>query len=108
MMTFTSSADLSRLQQTDPAHTVIAKLADGLFSDTRPVTITLLQPDDTDPPLADMCSAEDVTLEGILERENMFLIALQSHYGFGIVLAIPDADWLTSEFRQCIEDNLYN
>ena len=107
-MIFKSSTDLPRLQQTDPALPVITKLANGLFSDTQPVTITLLQPDDTEPPLADLYSAEDVTLEGIIEQAGIFLIALQTHYGFGIVLAIPNEDWLGGEFRQCIEENLYN
>jgi len=107
-MTFSSPADLSRLHQTDPAHPLIAKLADGLFSDTDPVTITLMQSDDIDPPLADLFGAEDVTLEGILERENMFLIALQTDYGYGIVLVIPDQDWLNSELHLCIEENLHH
>ena len=108
MMTFQSSADLSRLQQTDPARPVITKLANGLFSENGPVTIVLMQPDDTDPHLTDMCSAEDVTLEGIIERENMFMLALETAYGYGIVLVIPQADWLSNELYQCIEDNLYH
>ena len=52
MMTFKSSADLLRLQQTDPAQPVITELANGLFSDTDPVTITLMQSHDVDPALA--------------------------------------------------------
>ena len=108
MLKFTSTADLSRLQQTHPAQPVIAKLADGLFSDTDPVTITLMQPDDVDPPLADLCSAEDVTLEGVIEQGGMFLVALQTDYGYGIVLLIPDEGWLSGKLRRCIEQNLYN
>ena len=108
MMTFTSSADLLRLQQTDPAQPVIAKLANGLFSENQPVTITLLQTHDNDHPLAELCSAEDVSLDGVIERENMFLVALQTDYGYGIVFVIPDEDWVSGELRQCIEQNLYN
>ncbi len=108
MMTLSSSSDLSRLHQTDPVHPVITKLADGLFSESQPVTITLMQPDDTDPPLAELCNAEDVTLEGIIERENNFLVVLQTDYGYGIVLVIPDEDWLSGELRLCIEQNLYH
>ena len=46
--------------------------------------------------------------EGIIERENMFLIALQTDYGYGIVLVIPSEDWLSGELYKCIENNLYH
>ena len=105
MMTFKSSADLSRLQETDPAHPIISTLMDNLQTD--PVTIALMQPHD-DHPLAELCSAEDVTLEGVIERENNFLVALQTDYGYGLVLVVPDAGWLNGHLRNCIEENLYN
>ena len=108
MMTFKSSADLSRLQQTDPARPIIAKLADGLFSDTDPITITLMQPDDADHPLAELCNAEDVSLEGIVQQQGMFLVVLQTDYGYGIIFVVPNAEWLGGELRGCIEQNLYN
>ena len=108
MITFKTSADLSRLETTDPAHPIITKLADGLFSETQPVTIALMEPDDIGHPLTQLSNAEDVTLEGVIERENMFLIALQTNYGYGIVLAIPNEDWLSGELYQCIEENLYH
>ena len=110
MMIFNSSAELLRLKQTHPAHPVVTKLANGLFSETHetdPVTVALMQPDD-DHPLAELCNAEDVTLEGVIERENMFLVVLQTDYGYGIVLVIPDEDCLTSELRQSIELNIYH
>ena len=108
MMTFSSRADAARLHKTDPAHPVITKLAHGLFSDTQPVTVALMEPHDIDHPLTQLSNAEDVTLEGIIERENMFMIALQTDYGYGLVLAIPDEDWLNGHLRLCIEENLYN
>jgi len=108
MMTFQSSTDLSRLHKTDPAQPLISKLAKGLFSEDLPVTITLMQPDDEIPPLADLCTAEDVTLEGIIERENMFLVALHTDYEYSIVLVIPNEDWLSGELYKCIEENLYH
>ena len=108
MMTFSSPVDLLRLPYTDTAQPVITKLAHGLFSDTQPVTITLMQPDDINPPLADLCSAEDVRLEGIIEQAGMFLVALKTDYGYSIVFVVPDEDWLSSELRQCIEENLYH
>jgi len=108
MMTFSSRADAARLHKTDPAHPVITKLAHGLFSDTQPVTVALMEPDDIYHPLTQLRNAEDVTLEGVIERENMFMIALQTDYEYGIVLVIPDKDWLNGELRQSIEENLYN
>ncbi len=111
MMTFSSPADLSRLHRTDPAHPVIAKLANGLFSehdDTNPVTVALIQTEDVDHPLANLYNSEDVSLEGIIEQESMFLVVFQTDYQYGIVLVVPDEDWLTSELRLCIEENLYN
>ena len=104
MMTFTSSADLSRLQN-NPAHPVISKLVHGL---TQPVTVALMEPHDIDHPLTQLSNAEDVTLEGIIERESMFLVALETDYEFGIVLVVPKADWLSNELYQCIKDNLYH
>ena len=108
MMTFSSSSDLSRLSNTDPAHPVISTLTSNLFTDNEPVTIALMESHDTDHPLAELCNAEDVSLEGILQKQGMYLIALETDYGYGIVLVIPDDDFLTSEMHQCIEQNLYN
>ncbi len=50
MLKFTSTADLLRLQQTDPAHPVISTLISNLKTD--PITIALMQHHDTDHPLA--------------------------------------------------------
>ena len=107
MLKFTSTADLSRLQQTDPAQPVITELVHGLINND-PVTITLLQSHDADHPLAELCNAEDVSLDGVIQQGGMFLIVLQTDYGYGIVLVIPDEDWLSGELRRCIEQNLYN
>lgn len=111
MLKFTSSGDLARLPKTDPAQPVISLMIDNLFtetSNTDPVTIALMQPHDADPPLADLCNAEDVTLEGVIEQAGMFLVVLQTDYGYGLVLVIPDAEWLTGGLRNSIEDNLYS
>ena len=106
MLKFTSTADLSRLQNTDPAHPVISTMVSNLFTDNDPVTITLLQSHDADHPLAELCNAEDVSLDGVIQQGGMFLIVLQTDYGYGIVLVIPDEDWLSGELRRCIELNL--
>ena len=65
MMTFTSSSDLSRLHSTDPAHPVISTMIDNLKTD--PVTIALMQPHDVDHPLTEICNAEDIFLEGVID-----------------------------------------
>ena len=108
MISIKSLGDLTRLPKTDPSHPVISTLANNLLTDTDPVTIALMEPSDIGHPLAQLSNAEDVTLEGIIERENTFVIALQTDYGYGIVLVIPDEDWLTSELRQSIELNIYH
>ena len=107
-MTFKSSTDLLRLHNTDPAHPVISTLTSNLFADNDPVTVALMQSHDIDHPLAELFSAEDVSLEGVIEQAGMFLVALHTDYGYGIVLAIPDEDWLSGELRLCIEENLYH
>ena len=104
MMTFTSSADLSRLHKTDPAHPVISTLISNLKTD--PVTIALMQPGDVDHPLTEICNAEDVSLEGVIEQSGVYLVVLQTDYGYGIVFVVPDAGWLGGELRRCIELNL--
>jgi len=108
MLRFSTLDDLARLPQSDPALSVITKLANGLFTEALPITITLMQPDDEAPPLADLCRAEDIILEGVIEQENMFMIALHTDYQHSIVLVIPNKDWLNSELYQCISDNLYH
>ena len=108
MMTFTSSADLSRLQHNDSAHPVISTLTSNLFTDNDPVTIALMEPHDAHHPLAEFFDAEDVSLEGILEQGGMFLIALQTEYDYGLIIVAPDEEWLGDKLRRCIEDNLYN
>ena len=106
MLKFTSTADLSRLHDNDPAQPVISTLISNLKTD--PVTIALMQPHDTDHPLAELCNAEDVTLEGILQQQGMYLIVLQTDYQYGIVFVVPNAEWLGGELRRCIEQNLYH
>jgi len=106
MMTFSSSADLSRLHNTDPAHPVINILANVLFSESQPTAIALMQSHDSDYPLTEIFDAEDVTLEGVIEQQGMYLVALQTEYDYGLVIVIPDEDWLTGELRQCIELNI--
>ena len=111
MMTFTSSADLCRLPHTDPAQPVIAKLAVELFSkplDTDPVTVALMQPHDADNALTELCNKEDVILEGIIEQAGVFLVVLKTSYQYGIVLVIPDENWISDNLRRCIKQNLYN
>jgi len=107
MLRFTSTADLLRLQQTDPAQPVITRLVHGLIK-TDPVTIALMQPGDIDHPLAELCNAEDVSLEGIVQQQGMYLIVLQTDYGYGLVIVVPNAEWLGCDLRRCIEQNLYN
>lgn len=105
MMIFTSS-DLSRLSSTDPSQPVITELVQGLIN-TDLVTVALMQSNDDDHPLAELCNAEDVSLEGVIEQQGMYLVVLQTDYQYGIVLVIPK-DWLSGELRRCIEQNLYN
>ena len=106
MLNFTSTADLSRLHIADPAHPVISTLTNNLNTD--PITIALLQPGDTDHPLAELCNAEDVSLEGVIEQGGVFLIVFETDYGYGIIFVVPNAEWLDCELRNCIEQNLYN
>lgn len=108
MLTFKSEADLSRLKSTNPAQSVVTKLADGLFSETQPITIALMEPHDIGHPLTLLSNAKDVSLEGIIERENMYLVVFQTDYGYGIVLAVPNEDWLSNELYQSINENLYH
>ena len=108
MMTFSSSSDLSRLSHTDQAHPVISTLISNLFTDNEPVTIALMQSHDADHPLAELCNAEDVSLEGVVEQGAVFLVVFETDYGYGIIFVVPNAEWLNDNLRLCIEENLYN
>ena len=107
MMTFKSSADLSRLQETDPAHPVISTMIDNDALDTDNI-IALMESHDMGrrTELWDHCNPDSVSLEGILEQQGMYLVVLQTGDQFGVVVVIPDAKWLSGELRRCIELNL--
>ena len=81
---------------------MITELVHGLINND-PVTIALLQSHDITHPHAELCTAEDISLEGIIEQTGMSLVVLQTDHHYGVVLAIPDGDWLTGELRRCIE-----
>jgi hypothetical protein len=106
MLKFTSSADLSRLHKTDPAHPIISLMVDNLFSDASQDVITLMESHDIAHPLTELCNAEDVSLEGVIEQKGNYLVVLQTKYDFGLVIVVPNTEWLGGELRQSIEQNL--
>lgn len=105
MMKFTSSDDLARLPETDPAYPVISKLVDGLITDvvedelSHGLIIALAEHTDTDTPLSHL------SFDGVTKLQGMYITVLLTRDKYRVVV-IPDADWVSDELRQCIEPNL--
>jgi hypothetical protein len=119
MLIFKSVDDITRLPETDPAHSVIATLVDGLITQTFKTDypydpesdgfIALIEPDDVDRPLTEIWddwSLTDIPWEGITKQGDFFIAVFLANDQYGIVFVIPDSDWVTRNLRQCIEDNL--
>ena len=54
----------------------------------------------------DGCSLLDIYWEGIMKQGDFFVVIYLANNEYGLTFVIPDADWVTGELRELIEDIL--
>ncbi len=117
MITFKSEADLQQLPKDNPAYPVIEDLVQRLIIDYPSYDpdadgfIVLLEEDDVNRNLTEIWSEPTklcgIPFEGIFIRDGYihFLYLRDNQYGL-LFLAPENADWITDELRDVIEQHL--
>jgi hypothetical protein len=119
MITFKSTEDLSKLSPDDPAHATVEELIEQLITAYSPIGraydpeddgyIILIEPEDADRELDELwdgCTLLNIPWEGIFLRDGFFTAIYLANNEYGLCFVIPDADWVTGELREMIEDIL--
>jgi hypothetical protein len=119
MITFKSPEDLNKLSPDDPAHATVKELIEQLITAyTQPGEtysaeddgyIILIEPEDADRTLDELwdgCSLLSVPWEGVFLQGDFFIAIYLANNEYGLTFVIPDADWVTGELREFIEDIL--
>jgi len=116
MKTFTSTSDLSKLADDDPARPVVRQLLEWLIADCEfpdhsydPEEhgyIALVEPEDVDRELddIDMPRLTEIMWEGVSIIDGFYHAVYlgAGDYGIGFVLPV-DAPWLTEELREVLD-----
>ena len=119
MITFKSIEDLSKLPENHPAHATVEELIEQLITAYSPPGraydaeddgyIILVEPEDVDRELNELwdgASILTIPYEGIFLRDNFFVAIYLANNEYGLTFVIPNADWVTGELRELIEDIL--
>ena len=119
MITFKSSEDLSKLPPTDPARDTVQELIEQLITAYSPTGrsydpeddgyVILIEPEDADRELDELwdgCTLLNIPWEGIMLRDGFYIAIYLANNEYGLTFVIPDADWVTGELREMIEDIL--
>jgi hypothetical protein len=119
MITFKSTEDLNKLSPDDPAHATVKELIEQLISAyTTPGQpydaedygyIILIEPEDAQRELDELwdgCTLLNIPWEGIMLRGGFYIGIWLANNEYGLTFVIPDADWVTGELRDFIEDIL--
>jgi len=119
MITFKSTEDLSKLSPDDPAYATVKELIEQLISAYSPPGrtydaeddgyILLVQKNDAQRTLDELwdgCTLLNIPWEGIFLRDGFYIAIYLANNEYGLTFVIPDADWVTGELREMIEDIL--
>ena len=121
MITFESVSDLSKLPPDDPAFPIIKDLSEKLLTTAhtmdRPYDpdadgyLVLIEEQDIARPLTEIWSEDayrltDIPWEGVGAQDGFYIAIFLANNEFGLVFVIPDADWLSDELIDVLEDNL--
>ena len=119
MITFKSPEDLNKLPADDPAYATVKELIEQLISAYSPPGraydaeddgyIILIQPEDAQRELDELwdgCTLLNIPWEGIMLRDGFFIGIWLANNEYGLTFVIPDAEWVTGELREFIEDIL--
>ena len=119
MIEFKSTEDLSKLSPDDPAYATVKELIEQLITAYSPPGraydpeddgyIILIEPDDADRTLDELWDDAKLTnlyWEGIFLQGDFYIGIVLMNNEYGLTFVIPDADWVTGELRELIEDIL--
>ena len=119
MLTFKSPDDLSKLSPDDPAHATVEEPIEQLISAYSPPGrsydaeddgyIILIEPEDADRNLNELWDGAtllNIPWEGIMLQGDFYIAIYLANNEYGLTFVIPDADWVTGELRELIEDIL--
>jgi len=122
MIQFKSISDLTtKLPLGDSAHLIIENLAHKLLVTTESMArpydpeadgwIVLIEPEDIDRPLTEIWGVDayrliDIPWEGVSWQDGFYVAVFLANNDFGLVFVIPDEQWLPTELRNVLEDNL--
>jgi hypothetical protein len=119
MITFKSTEDINKLPATEPSYPVIKKLIQELITAYSPPGraydaeddgyIILVEPEDADRTLDELwdgCTLLNIPWEGIMLQGDFFIAIYLANNEYGLTFVIENADWVTGELREFIEDIL--
>ena len=119
MLTFKSTEDLNKLSPDDPAHDTVEELIEQLITSYSPPGrpydpeddgyVILIEEGDVDRTLDELwegCTLLSIPWEGIMLQGDFYIAIYLANNEYGLTFVIPDADWVTGELRELIEDTL--
>ena len=119
MISFRSTEDLSKLSTDNIARDIIEELIEQLITTYSPPGraydpeddgyIILIEPEDVDRTLDELWDGAtllNIPWEGIFLRGDFYIGIYLANNEYGLTFVIPDADWVTGELRDMIEDIL--
>ena len=119
MLTFKSPEDLSKLSPDDPAYSTVEELIEQLITAYSPPGraydaeddgyIILIEPEDAQRTLDELWDGAtllNIPWEGIFLKGDFYIAIYLANNEYGLSFVIPNADWVTGELRELIEDIL--
>ena len=119
MFTFKSPEDISKLPENHSARATVEELIQQLITAYSPSGrsydpeddgyIILIEPEDAYRELDELwegCTLLSIPWEGIMLRDGYYTAIYLANNEYGLTFVIPDADWVTGELRELIEDIL--
>lgn len=119
MITFKSTADLSKLSPDDPAHPAVSEVVEQLITAyTEPGEpynaedygyVILIGEGDVHRELTELwdgCRLTNIPWEGIMLRGDFYIGIYLANNEYGLCFVIPDQPWVDGELRAMIEDIL--
>ena len=123
MISFRSTEDLSKLSTDNIARDIIEELIEELIEQLITTYsppgrsydpeddgyIILIEPGDVDRTLDELwdgCTLLNIPWENIMLQDDLFIAIYLANNEYGLTFVISDADWVTGELRELIEDIL--
>ena len=119
MIYFKTPECLSKLNPSDPSHSIIEELIERLVRESERSKhywipeqdgfFILVQPEDLDMTLDEMHPGEtlcSIPYEGVHYKNGHYIAVSLLNNQASLVWVIPDADWLGDDLLEVLEDNL--